>query len=90
MLVGALWVTNPANPATVDNQRGSIQLANTTMETTFQQTDQNGNSVPYTGTGANLQNGAVNCFACHQYNGPSTNVALSHIFPHIKGTPKTT
>lgn len=89
ILVGALWVTNPANPATVDNQRGSIQLANTTMETTFQQTDQNGNSVPYTGTGANLQNGAVNCFACHNYNGPSTNVGLSHIFPHIKGQQKT-
>lgn len=90
MLVGALWESDVTQPSTnVANQRGSIQLANTTMETTFQQTDQNGNSVPYTGTGANLQNGAVNCFACHSYE-QGKNVALSHIFKHIKAqqTPK--
>ncbi len=80
MLVGALWVTNPANPASLDNQRGSIQLANSTMETTFQ------GASPYTGTG-NLQP-AANCFACHAYT-PGSNVALSHIFKDIKAQQKT-
>lgn len=80
MLVGALWVTNPANPATTDNQRGSIQLANSTMETTFQ------GAQPYTGTG-NLQP-AVNCFACHNYT-PGNNIELSHTFKKITGQQKT-
>ena len=85
ILVGALWendVTQPSsNPG---NQRGSIQLANSTMETTFQQAP-NFTPMPYTGTG-NLQP-ATNCFACHAYT-PGNNVAESHIFPHINGQTK--
>lgn len=84
MLVGALWESDVTQPSTVlTNQRGSIQLANSTMETTFQQTDANGNSLPYTGNN-NLQYGAVNCFACHGYV-PGNNVQLSHIFSQIQG-----
>jgi hypothetical protein len=79
-LVGALWVTDPTKPATPDNQRGSIQLANSTMETTFQ------GAQPYTGTG-NLQP-ATNCFVCHTYT-PGNNIELSHIFKKITAQQKT-
>jgi hypothetical protein len=89
MLVGALWENDVTQPSTVTaNQRGSIQLANSTMETTFQQAP-NFKSQPYTGT-SNLQP-ASNCFACHGYI-PNNNVQLSHIFKQIQGsasTPKT-
>lgn len=84
-LVGALWVTDPTQPATLTNQRGSIQLANTTMETTHQQVDSQGNPLPYTGT-SNLQP-AMNCFGCHAYT-PGNNVALSHIFDDITAQQK--
>ena len=85
MLVGALWVTNPANPADLANQRGSIQLANSTMETTYQQAP-NFQPQPYTGT-SNLQP-AANCFACHTYT-PNNNIGLSHTFKKITGQQKT-
>lgn len=94
MLVGALWVNDPTKPATLDNQRGSIQLANTTMETTHQQhpdphpdgkPNPDGTPFPYTGT-SNLRT-ATNCFACHTYT-PDNNVELSHIFTSILGTAK--
>jgi hypothetical protein len=82
ILVGALWENDVTQPSsTLPNQRGSIQVANTTMETTFQQAP-NFNSMPYTGT-SNLQP-ASNCFACHNYT-PGNNVALSHTFPYILG-----
>lgn len=85
MLVGALWENDVTQPSSVlANQRGSIQLANTTMETTFQQAP-NFQSMPYTGTN-NLQS-ASNCFACHSYT-PGNNVALSHTFPKIQGAAK--
>lgn len=82
MLVGALWVTDIKQGSDVlTNQRGSIQLANTTMETTHQQADAQGAPLPYTGT-SNLQP-ALNCFVCHGYK-PDNNVAQSHIFKNIK------
>lgn len=83
-LVGALWVTDPTKPAALENQRGSIQLANSTMETTYQQAT-NFTPQPYTGT-SNLQP-ALNCFGCHTYT-PGNNVELSHIFDNIKGQKK--
>lgn len=80
-LVGALWVTDPSMTANeLSNQRGSIQLANTTMETTEQQ---GFSEPPYTGPD-NLQP-AANCFACHDYQ-PEQNICTSHIFSHIFGT----
>lgn len=85
MLVGALWVTDPTKPADLPNQRGSIQLANATMETTYQQADSQSNPLPYTGT-SNLQP-ARNCFACHGYT-PGNNVALSHIIGTIQAQQK--
>ncbi len=85
MLVGALWEDDITQPSSnLANQRGSIQLANATMETTFQQAP-NFNPMPYTGT-ANLQP-ATNCFACHNY-APGNNVAESHIFGGIQGQTK--
>ena len=80
MLVGALWESDVTQPSSnLGNQRGSIQLANSTMETTFQAAN------PYTGT-SNLQP-ATNCFACHAYT-PGNNVAQSHIFSGIQGQTK--
>jgi hypothetical protein len=85
MLVGALWENDVTQPSSVlANQRGSIQLANSTMETTFQMAP-NFNSQPYTGT-SNLQP-ATNCFACHGYV-PNNNIQLSHIFSEIQGSTK--
>lgn len=82
MLVGALWESDITQPSSnLANQRGSIQLANTTMETTFQMAP-NFTPVAYTGT-SNLQP-ATNCFACHGYV-PNNNVAQSHIFKNILG-----
>jgi hypothetical protein len=84
MLVGALWENDVTQPSSnVANQRGSIQLANTTMETTAQQATPAFSPIPYTGT-SNLQS-AKNCFACHNYT-PNNNVALSHTFPLIQGS----
>ena len=87
-MVGALWVnqdtTSPSfpnasgSPLPSGNQRGSIQLANATMETTAQQ---GFGAPPYTGTD-NLQP-AANCFACHGYDPKAGNVAVSHIFDDI-------
>ena len=80
-IVGALWENDVSQPSSVlANQRGSIQLANTTMETNAQQ----GFSDPeYTGT--NNLKPAANCFACHNYTGRSTNAGVSHIFKYIHG-----
>lgn len=88
-MVGALWVTQdttspsfPNGSTVLANQRGSIQLANTTMETTAQQ---GFSSPPYTGT-SNLQP-AASCFACHAFDPTAGNVAQSHIFDDILGQP---
>lgn len=85
--VGALWVsdiTQPSNDpvtgaALVSNQRGSLRLANTVMETDFQ----NG----FSGGAAPVAYSS-NCFGCHNYTvdpyypntGPHANFDVSHIF----------
>lgn len=75
--VGGLWVSDPTQPATTSNQRGSIQLSNTTMETTFQGNFQATGSAP-------VRTGAVNCFGCHNYTPGSTRTTgLSHIIDDI-------
>ncbi len=74
--IGALWVSDPKQSANAENQRGSLQLANSVMETTFQGTFQSG--------GSGERGSATNCFACHDYKGanvPTTDV--SHIFDDI-------
>lgn len=88
-MIGALWVNQPLgtpgtpapspNSSDLVNQRGSIQLANSTMETTFQ-------SQPYTGPGTLPP--ATNCFACHGYNPSVGNVVQSHIFDDIVAAKK--
>jgi hypothetical protein len=77
--VGALWVSDPSQPATSANQRGSLQLANATMETTFQGTlTLNGSSIQAS------TSGVVNCFGCHNYTpGQTATTHLSHIFDDI-------
>ncbi|WP_157484939.1 hypothetical protein [Gilvimarinus polysaccharolyticus] len=78
--IGALWVSDPSKPATTDNQRGSMQLANPVMETTFQGTVSNSGGTITTST-----NGVVNCFACHGYTpGSTATTGLSHIFDDIQ------
>lgn len=79
--VGGLWVSDPSQPASSSNQRGSLQLANTVMETTFQ------GDFTATGSGV-MRTGAVNCFGCHSYTPGSTATSgLSHIVDDIDGTP---
>lgn len=88
-LIGTLWLSTETdgNPGM---QVGSIQLANSTMETTFQQAHfvGEGNAReavgdPYTGP-AGLKP-AANCFTCHAYTSADKNVSISHIFTAIKG-----
>lgn len=77
---GGLWVSDPTQPASSSNQRGSLQEANTTMETTFQGDFQATGSTP-------VRTGAVNCFACHDYEpGQTATSGLSHIVDDIDGT----
>lgn len=80
-LVGALWVSDTSQSSSLENQRGSIQLANTTMETNAQQ---GFGELSYSGK-SSLQP-AANCFACHGYSGPQSNAQVSHIFTHIHGS----
>lgn len=81
-LVGAIWENDVSLPSSNEaNLRGSIQLANTTMETNAQQ---GFNEIEYTGP-SNLQP-AAHCFDCHNYSGPKTNSGVSHIFKHIHGS----
>ena len=76
MMVGALWENDVTQPSsTVSNQRGSMRLANTVMETTVQNIDLNATFVS-------------NCFGCHQFAGsgnsntlPSS--SLRHIFDDV-------
>ncbi|MBX2849135.1 MAG: mannan-binding lectin [Acidiferrobacterales bacterium] len=73
---GALWVSDIQTPSTTaSNQRGSLELANAVMETTFQGT-------------AGQKGSSTNCFGCHQYNGNDKSntgyqAFLSHIFDDI-------
>ncbi len=61
---GAIWTNGGTASGTVDNQRGSLELANTTMETFAQSPPPKANA---------------NCFACHNYS-PSDPLAVSHIY----------
>ena len=77
--VGGLWVSDPSQSASTSNQRGSLQLSNTTMETTFQG--------DFKASGSSfVRTGAVNCFGCHNYvPGQTATSGLSHIFGEIHG-----
>lgn len=86
--VGDLWVsditkdsydadTKPGS-SKIPNQRGSLQLANTVAETTYQDID------------ITDENKLTNCFGCHNYLGTAdivnnnvTSLRLSHIFADI-------
>ena len=61
---GALWTNGGMTSTDVNNQRGSLELANTTMET-FEQSPP-----PATNN---------NCFACHQFE-TATPLQVSHIY----------
>ena len=79
--LGGLWVSDPTQTASPANQRGSLQLANPVMETTFQ----GGISVS-DGKIINSTSGVVNCFGCHTYTpGKTATSGLSHIFDEIHG-----
>lgn len=72
---GALWVSDITQTSSKSNQRGSLELANAVMETTFQGT-------------AGQANSAVNCFACHGFAGSKEDntafgASLSHSFDDI-------
>ena len=75
---GALWISDiKLNSSDKTNQRGSLELANTVMETSFQGTTGKPGS-------------AFNCFICHNYSGTSSGTSntqdaarLSHIFDDI-------
>ncbi len=78
-LAGGLWLSDVSQPSTeLDNQRGSLELTNTMMETTVQ-----GGDVSKSGD-------LLNCFNCHGYTPDKTaETRLSHIFHNIqkpKGT----
>jgi hypothetical protein len=73
-MVGALWVSDISQPSSIENQRGSLRLANTVMETTFQDVDISSQFVS-------------NCFGCHGYQADQSNTlpssSLSHSFDAI-------
>jgi hypothetical protein len=86
--LGAIWVSNPEEPATpstpstLGNQRGSLQLANPVMETTYQ-----GKIAISDGKITNSTNGVTNCFGCHNYQpGKTATSGLSHIFGGIQSS----
>lgn len=78
-ILGALWVSKPAQDSDISNQRGSLRLANPIAETTFQDVDITSKSF------------ISNCFGCHNFAGTGTpnnnNITsgnLSHIFFDIQ------
>lgn len=76
--VGALWVSDTTKNSDINNQRGSLRLANSVAETDYQYVDLKANFVS-------------NCFGCHNYAGTGTPASgknttagsLSHIFDDI-------
>lgn len=86
--IGALWLSDSKKPsATADtdipvisNQRGSLRLANTVMETTFQK--------GFISAKEKHNQYSSNCFGCHEYTvdknywntGPHNQFDVSHIF----------
>jgi len=82
-LVGGIWLHDTSSPSSViSNLRGSIQLANTTMETNAQQ---GFSETIYTNKTVTP---AANCFDCHNYSGPENNKNVSHMFSEIHGSGK--
>ena len=79
-MVGGIWFNNEGTLEPTE-QRGSLQLANTVMETTFQ-----GTFTPGTG-GTTSPTGNLNCFVCHQSNSypAAQSGGLSHIAPYVNG-----
>ncbi|GLQ31086.1 hypothetical protein [Litoribrevibacter albus] len=73
-IAGGLWLNDVKEPSSVaDNQRGSLELTNTLMETTVQ-----GGDVSKSGD-------LLNCFDCHIYKpNETTTSGLSHIFKSIQ------
>jgi hypothetical protein len=84
--IGALWLSDPTKSSVTStgapslaNQRGSLRMANTVMETSFQD--------GFSQTGENHQY-TSNCFGCHEFTvdpnyrntGPHNNFDVSHIF----------
>ncbi|MFT5549366.1 MAG: hypothetical protein ACI9CO_001292 [Candidatus Azotimanducaceae bacterium] len=72
-IVGGLWLSNIEKPSTeLDNQRGSLEMSNTLMETAIQ-----GGDIP---AGKPM----LNCFDCHGYTpGKTAETRLSHIFGNL-------
>jgi hypothetical protein len=96
--IGSLWLSDPSKSSVTStgapslaNQRGSLRMANTVMETSFQD--------GFSSTGENHQYGS-NCFGCHEFKvdpnyrntGPHNNFDVSHIFINdiLKNQCKTT
>ena len=88
-IVGGLWVSDITKPSSEkDNQRGSLEMSNTLMETAIQ-----GGNIP-------AKNEMLNCFACHGYIPNKTAevvkakvkggfpTKLSHLFSNLKKDPK--
>jgi len=78
--IGGIWLSNPQKPSKdTSYQRGSLQLANSVMETTFQGVFDAKSTTP-TVEG----NSVVNCFGCHIYTPNETVTSgLSHIIEHL-------
>jgi len=80
--VGSLWLNDVNADSNITNQRGSLRLANTVAETSFQDVDLSHSFVS-------------NCFGCHAYIGKKEITAkhnnikaiggLSHIYDEIHG-----
>ena len=81
-MVGGIWFNNEGT-LDPDEQRGSIRLANSVMETTFQ-----GTFTPGVG-GTTSPTGNLNCFVCHNsntgYPAQQSVPNLSHIAPYVNG-----
>jgi len=79
--LGALWLSDPTQSSIMGNQRGSLRLANSVMETDYQDVVISNNPSAF----------VSNCFGCHNYTGTSTPASgknttsgsLSHIFDDI-------
>jgi hypothetical protein len=84
-LVGGIWFNAEGSPVlqpgdNPDLQRGSIQLENTVMETTFQSFADFSPATEPTQAG-------LNCFSCHKANDWNQTLAsqVSHIAPYVHG-----
>lgn len=76
---GATWTfggpptfNSPPQPTSTDNQVGTSQLANSTMETYEQGSDTTSQKINF------------NCFMCHNPNPSTQGTSISHVFPGLK------